>query len=122
MGLRFTDAAAERRMLGVLRDLRPVRDGATVEAEVLTSRPTWQEDPDSPLLARLAELGAALGQDVRGRHRGGAGDANLPGSRGLPTLDGLGPRGRGAHAPDEHVLVASLPERAALLAAFIASS
>ncbi|MBE1537644.1 acetylornithine deacetylase/succinyl-diaminopimelate desuccinylase-like protein [Actinomadura algeriensis] len=65
---------------------------------------------------------AALGQDVRGRPAAGSGDANLPGSRGLPTLDGLGPRGRGAQAPDEHVLVASLTERAALLAALIASS
>ncbi|MDL4775781.1 MULTISPECIES: M20/M25/M40 family metallo-hydrolase [Thermomonosporaceae] len=121
IGLRFTDADAERRMLDVLENARPIRAGATVEAEVLTSRPTWQDDPANPLLAHLAAVGAALGQTIEGRPAAGAGDTNLPGSRGLPTLDGLGPRGRGAHAPDEHIVLAALPERAALLAALIAA-
>jgi glutamate carboxypeptidase len=35
----------------------------------------------------------------------------------VPTLDGLGAPGGGAHAEDEHVIIAALPERAALLAA-----
>jgi glutamate carboxypeptidase len=46
---------------------------------------------------------------------GGASDANL--TSGLTaTLDGLGAVGDGAHAPDEHIVVSALPERAALLA------
>jgi glutamate carboxypeptidase len=49
---------------------------------------------------------------------GGASDANIT-SVHTATLDGLGPVGDGAHAADEHVLVASLPERAALLALLI---
>ncbi|MFC6879546.1 MULTISPECIES: M20/M25/M40 family metallo-hydrolase [Actinomadura] len=121
LGLRFTDPDAERRMLGVLRDARPFRAGASVEAEILTSRPTWPDDPANPLLAHLAALGAALGQTVEGRPAAGAGDANLPGSLGLPTLDGLGPRGRGAHAPDERIVLEALPARAALLAALLAN-
>jgi glutamate carboxypeptidase len=40
--------------------------------------------------------------------------------KGIPTLDGLGPDGGGAHADDEHVLVASMPARAALLAGLLA--
>ncbi|MFF0524149.1 M20/M25/M40 family metallo-hydrolase [Actinomadura nitritigenes] len=120
IGLRFTDAGSERRMLDALRGARPVRDGAQVEAEVLTSRPTWPDDPANPLLAHLAAVGAALGQTVQGRPAAGAGDANLPGSRGLPTLDGLGPRGRGAHAADEHIQAADLARCAALLAALFA--
>lgn len=121
LGLRFTDPDAERRMLGVLRDARPFRAGASVEAEILTSRPTWPDDPANPLLAHLAALGAALGQTVEGRPAAGAGDANLPGSLGLPTLDGLGPRGIGAHAPDERIVLEALPARAALLAALLAN-
>ena len=46
---------------------------------------------------------------------GGASDANLA-SAYTATLDGLGAVGDGAHAPDEHVVVSALPERAALLA------
>jgi len=121
IGLRFTSAAAESRMRAALDGLTPVRSGASVEAEILTSRPTWPEDPANPLLAHLRKVGAALGQDVRGRPAAGAGDTNLPGARGVPTLDGLGPRGRGAHAADERILVESLGERAVLLAGLLAS-
>lgn len=121
IGLRFTSAAAERRVLDALTGARPNRDGAVVEATVLSSRPTWPERADVPLLDTVARIGARLGQHVTGRPAAGAGDTNLPGSLGLPTLDGLGPRGRGAHAPDEAVEVASLAERAALLAAIMTS-
>ena len=51
------------------------------------------------------------------RHLSGAGsDANLIGPLGVPVLDGLGAEGGGAHAHDEHVLLDSIPVRAALLA------
>lgn len=50
----------------------------------------------------------------------GAGDTNLLGSLGLPTLDGLGPDGAGAHADYEQVRLESIPERIALLAALLA--
>jgi glutamate carboxypeptidase len=50
---------------------------------------------------------------------GGASDGNFTAAAGIPTLDGLGPRGGGAHARDEHVLVADLPLRAALVAALV---
>jgi glutamate carboxypeptidase len=50
---------------------------------------------------------------------GGASDGNYTAGVGTPTLDGLGAVGGGAHAEHEHVLVDSLPGRAALLAALI---
>src|SRR6185503_16394035 len=50
---------------------------------------------------------------------GGASDGNFTAALGVPTLDGLGAEGGGAHARDEHVLVESLPFRAALLAGLI---
>lgn len=121
IGLRFTSREAERRVLAALEGARAYRTGATVTTRVLSTRPTWPERPRVPLLDSVARIGARLGQRVTGRPAAGAGDTNLPGSLGLPTLDGLGPRGRGAHAPDEAVEVAGLAERAALLAAVMAT-
>ncbi|MEV8108943.1 M20 family peptidase, partial [Streptomyces sp. NPDC088135] len=48
-------------------------------------------------------------------------DGNLTAGAGTPTLDGLGAVGGGAHADDEHVTVAELPRRAALVASLVAS-
>jgi glutamate carboxypeptidase len=62
-------------------------------------------------LAALPELGLALTEGSTG----GASDGNFTAALGVPTLDGLGARGGGAHADDEHIILASLPERAALL-------
>ncbi|GAA4614950.1 M20 family metallopeptidase [Actinoallomurus liliacearum] len=120
IGLRFASADAERTVLDALAALRPVRAGAVVEASVLSARPTWPERSVDPLLDHIAGLGGLLGQRITGRPAAGAGDTNLPGSRGLPTLDGFGPPGRGAHAADEAISVAGLADRAALLAGIMA--
>ncbi|MHA6618606.1 M20/M25/M40 family metallo-hydrolase [Pseudonocardia sp. DLS-67] len=118
IGLRFTDAATQDRVLAALGRLGAVREGAEVVVRTLTSRPAWS-DPDEELLARVAAAGAALGQEITGRPAAGGADTNTAGAAGLPTLDGFGPLGGGAHAPDERIEVASLPERAALLAAVL---
>ena len=52
---------------------------------------------------------------------GGGSDGNFTAALGIPTLDGLGAVGAGAHSPDEHVLIRALPERAALLAGLLAT-
>ncbi|WP_336502251.1 M20 family metallopeptidase [Microbacterium paraoxydans] len=120
IGLRFLDPDSEERVLAALRGLTAVRPGAHVEVAVLSARPAWRASPaDTALLARIAEAAAALGQHVDGRPAAGAGDTNLLGGRGLPTVDGLGPRGGGAHAMDEHFLRSSLHERIALLRALL---
>lgn len=120
IGLRFLDPDSEERVLAALRGLTPVRPGAHVEVAVLSARPAWRASAaDATFLARIAEAGAALGQHVDGRPAAGAGDTNLLGGRGIPTVDGLGPRGGGAHAVDEHFLRSSLHERIALLRAVL---
>lgn len=67
--------------------------------------------------ARARELGFALEEAAAG----GASDGNFTSAVGTPTLDGLGGIGGGLHTDDEYVYVASLPQRAALLAALLAS-
>jgi hypothetical protein len=72
--------------------------------------------PNRGLLAAAQRLGRELGLTLEGAGLvGGASDANTT-SRYTATLDGLGPVGEGAHAPDERVSVSSIAERAALLA------
>jgi glutamate carboxypeptidase len=66
--------------------------------------------------AAAAELGLPELQEIA---TGGASEASFAAALGLPTLDGLGPDGGGAHAENEHVVLASLPERAALPALLI---
>jgi glutamate carboxypeptidase len=64
-------------------------------------------------------LAAALGLELGAVRVGGGSDGNLTAAAGIPTLDGLGPRGDGAHARDEHVVIDDLPLRAALVAALV---
>jgi glutamate carboxypeptidase len=52
---------------------------------------------------------------------GGGSDGNFTGALGIPTLDGLGAVGDGAHSDHEYVLINTMPDRAALLAALLAS-
>jgi glutamate carboxypeptidase len=79
----------------------------------------------TPGVARLfetaREAGRSLGLELTEGSTGGGSDGNFTAAMGIPTLDGLGALGAGAHAEYEHVLIDSLPERAALLAALILS-
>lgn len=120
IGLRFTDPVTERQVLDALAALHPVREGATVTAEVLSARPAWRASAqDAALLEQISEAAAGVGQRIEGRPAAGAGDTNLLGGLGLPTVDGFGPRGGGAHAVDEHFLRSSLHDRVALLRAVL---
>ncbi|MEU3570784.1 M20 family metallopeptidase, partial [Kitasatospora sp. NPDC036755] len=120
LGLRFATGEAQRRTLDNLARLTALRPGARVRTEVLSSRPAWPERTGNPLLRHVRSLAAVLGQQVDGAPAGGAGDTNLPGSRGLPTLDGFGAVGAGAHARHEHIRLDQIAPRIALLAALLA--
>ena len=83
-------------------------------------RPPLERGPHVQRLFALAQrAGAAIGLDVSEGATGGASDGNFTAALGVPTLDGLGAIGDGAHARHEHVEIASLPDRAALAAATI---
>jgi len=65
------------------------------------------------------KIGEELGIRIEEGSTGGASDGNFTAAMGIPTLDGLGPIGDGAHSLEEYVEIASLPERAALIAGLI---
>ena len=62
-----------------------------------------------------------MGLPLREAATGGGSDGNFTAALGVPTLDGLGAVGDGAHSPREHVVIHALPERAALLAGLLAA-
>ena len=64
-------------------------------------------------------IGAELGLTVREDGSGGGSDGNFTAAAGITTLDGLGPQGDGLHAEHEHVIINSLPQRAALVAGIL---
>ncbi len=71
------------------------------------------------LFGRARAIGRTLGLDLGEGSTGGGSDGNFTAAVGLPTIDGLGARGGGAHARDERVEVDSLVERAALLCSLL---
>jgi glutamate carboxypeptidase len=72
-------------------------------------------------LYRIArDVARSLGRDLAEGSTGGGSDGNFTAALGVPTLDGLGPMGDGAHAHHEHVLMTDLAWRAALLSGLLA--
>jgi glutamate carboxypeptidase len=61
-----------------------------------------------------------MGISLEEASTGGGSDGNFTAALGIPTLDGLGGVGDGAHARHEHVVIRELPRRAALIAALLA--
>ncbi|MBO0825131.1 MAG: M20/M25/M40 family metallo-hydrolase [Actinobacteria bacterium] len=119
--VRVRDSAEQDRIDAAMHALQPALDGARLEVTRGPSRPPLESAASAALFARATELAATLGlPQLTCAAVGGGSDGNLSAGVGTPTLDGLGAVGGGAHADDEHVLIAELPRRAALLAALIA--
>ncbi len=114
--VRFADTAEAERVESALRALRPALPGTTLEIETLGSRPPLERTAGVVALYERARAAARdAGLDLGEGATGGGSDGSYLASIGIPTLDGLGPQGGGAHAVDEHVLVDDLPRRVALL-------
>lgn len=114
-----TEAEAER-VTAALRAWGPVDPRVRLDVAGGWNRPPWSA-PAPDLVSRAEAVLASLGVAVDPREVGGASDGNILAAAGLPVLDGLGASGGGAHAEHEHVVVADLPVRIALLAGLIAS-
>jgi glutamate carboxypeptidase len=119
--VRVRDGAEQDRVDAAMRALRPALDGARLEVTGGPNRPPLDSAASAALFARATALAVALGLGpLTCAAVGGGSDGNLTAGVGTPTLDGLGAVGGGAHADDEHVLIAELPRRAALVAVLIA--
>jgi len=119
--VRVRDVAEQARIDTAMRTLQPVLDGARLELLGGPNRPPLPASASKELFARAARLADELGVGpLHSLAVGGASDGNFTAGVGTPTLDGLGAVGGGAHADDEHLIVAELARRTALLTALIA--
>lgn len=104
-----------------LRALRPVNPEARLKLLGGINRPPMERRNAASLFRIAQSLAAQLGFQLEEASTGGGSDGSFAAALGIPTLDGLGGVGEGAHAPNEHVLIRELPRRAALLAALLAT-
>ena len=114
---RMRDAAGiEKKM----HSLRPFNRKCKVEVTGGVNRPPMERTAGvAALYAKAVAIASEFGWKLGEAAVGGGSDGNFTAGLGIPTLDGLGGVGDGAHAPHEHILVSELPRRAALVAGLI---
>jgi len=118
--VRACTIAEQQRVDAAMRALTPMLPGALLEIDGGPNRPPLEATESSTLFDRANSVAARLGMEALvGVAVGGASDGNFTAGIGVPTLDGLGAVGGGAHAADEHVVVAEIAPRTALLRALI---
>ena len=105
-----------------LRALRPVDKRCKVQVEGGVNRPPMERTKAIAGLFRQArEIGTNLGLTLEESSTGGGSDGNFTAALGIPTLDGLGGVGEGAHAPNENILVNRIADRVALLSGLLSN-
>ena len=118
--VRVTTKAEGERITAAFEGLQPVLPGARLIVEGGLNRPPMEDsDVTRGPFNRACEIGAELGMALTGRGTGGGSDGNFTAAIGVPTLDGLGAEGGGAHTEGEYIVIDSLPRRAALMAALL---
>ena len=114
--LRIASVAEGQRLANHIHQLKPQLEVARLEITGGINRPPLERtDQIVQIFKRARSLAAEIGIDLQEGSTGGASDGCFTAALGVPTLDGLGPDGAGPHALHEHVLIASLASRAALL-------
>jgi glutamate carboxypeptidase len=102
-----------------LHALRPFHRGARLEITGGFDRPPLERKMSASLFARAKSLAKQMNLFLGECTVGGGSDGNFTAALGIPTLDGLGAVGDGAHSSHEHIVVNAMPARAALLAALL---
>ncbi len=111
----------KKRVEALMNGLTPVIEGASVAVSGGLHRPPMHES----MSAHLFEIASAVAKEIDGREItgiavGGGSDGNFTAAIGVPTLDGLGAVGGGAHGENEHVIADTIPFRTALVAGIAA--
>ncbi len=111
---RLIDAKALDRKF---RSLKPFDKRCTLELSGGLNRPPMERSKGMAALFTMAQkLAADLGVELEESSTGGGSDGNFTAALGIPTLDGIGAVGEGAHANHESILIDRIPDRVALLA------
>jgi glutamate carboxypeptidase len=108
------------RVGAALESLQPITPGAAVRVRADGVRPPFEQSSSAELFATAQRLADEIGVGpLDGVAVGGGSDGNITAALGVPTLDGLGAVGGGAHAEGEWIDVAQLAPRTTLAAALI---
>ena len=114
---RMLTTEAMQNLHEALSNLYPKMPGAKVSCIRRHHRPPMERRPG--LFEKAAAIGERHGVTIYEGGSGGGSDGNFTAAMGIPTLDGLGAHGDGAHALHEHVIIDSLPRQATLIAAIL---
>ncbi|SFB48388.1 glutamate carboxypeptidase [Rhizobium sp. NFR07] len=115
--VRVPDEAAARESTARIEAMKPVDPDISFEIKGQMNRPPFAQSQEGVKLFDVAAgIAAELGIKLEGVVTGGGSDGNFTAALGVPTLDGLGADGAGAHTFEEHIFVSSLAPRTALLA------
>lgn len=122
MDVRVTSREQGAELHRKLTALSPFNPNCRVTITGGVNRPPMERTNGvAALYAKAAEIAKQLGWELEEASVGGGSDGNFTAALGVPTLDGLGAVGEGAHAPNESIVISELPRRAALLAGLIAA-
>jgi glutamate carboxypeptidase len=109
------------RVQRTMRSLKPILPGASIEVTGGFDRPPLERTAAvERLFSQAKAVAAELGLDLQEGSAGGGSDGNFTAALGVPTLDGFGAIGDGAHALHEHVDIDALIPRAATIAGLLA--
>ncbi len=122
LDLRALRVVDMRKIEKQLRGLRPVLRGAKLTVRGGFNRAPLEREQSSELFQRATILAKRMGLTIGEATAGGGSDGNLTAALGIPTLDGLGAVGDGAHSPAEYIVARAMPRRAALLASLLLHS
>lgn len=118
--VRLVEPDERGRIEALMASLSPSLPEATVELRGGVNRPPMHESASATLYPLAERAAARLGLGpLTGTAVGGGSDGNFTAAAGVPTLDGLGAVGGGAHADHEHVLIDTMVDRARLVSALI---
>lgn len=113
--VRFTTMAEAERVDARIRSLVPALEGSVLEFRGGINRPPMERTEGvAALYGQARKIALEAGWDLSEGVSGGASDGSITAGLGVPTLDGIGPVGAGAHALDEHVDIGDLPRRVLL--------
>ncbi|CAN5770249.1 M20 family metallopeptidase [soil metagenome] len=118
--LRVETMAEADRIVPIVQSAAPIIDGASVRVEGELNRPPMERSPHVvAAFEQASEIAASIGQQVYESSTGGGSDGNFTAALGVPTIDGLGCPGDGAHAETEHIQIPKIASRTALIAALL---
>ncbi|MBK0095594.1 M20 family metallopeptidase [Erwinia sp. S63] len=114
---RVTSEEEAQRIHAKITQIQPQLPGIKLEITGAQSRPPMRQSAESLVIMQRAQAVAQqIGFSVDGQSVGGGSDGNFTAALGIPTLDGLGATGAGIHARHEHIIIADIASRTALVA------